>query len=129
MLGIAIQFGIKLEDLQAANPTVDPHYMGAGLKLIIPISEEIPEVLPTPTPAPVQTEQPQCYRTGDGGAWCIMALRNEQQSSIENLSVWMGLYNQSGENITSQTGICSAEHPDTRKHDPDHGLLFATTAG
>jgi LysM repeat protein len=103
MLAIAFQFGIKLEDLQAANPTVDPHYMGEGLKLIIPISEENPEVLPTPTPAPVQIEQPRCYRTGDGGAWCIMALRNDQESSIENLAVWMGLYNNAGENITSQT--------------------------
>jgi LysM repeat protein len=103
MLGIAFQFGIKLEDLQAANPKIDPHYMGAGLKLIIPISEEIPELLATPTPAQVQAGQPRCYRTGDGGALCIMALRNEHESSIENLSVWMGLYNNAGENITSQT--------------------------
>jgi hypothetical protein len=29
MLGIAFQFGIKLE-AQAANPTVDPHYMSDG---------------------------------------------------------------------------------------------------
>ncbi len=103
MLGIAFQFGIKLEDLQAANPTVNPHYMGEGLKLIIPISGEIPKDLPTPTPAAVQAEQPRCYRTGDGGAWCIMALHNDQESSVENLSVWMGIYNNAGENITSQT--------------------------
>jgi LysM repeat protein len=103
MLGIAFQFGIKLEDLQAANPTVDPHFMGAGLKLIIPISTEIPQVLPTPSSAPVETDQPRCYRTGDGGAWCIMALHNEQKSSIENLSVWMGLYDRAGNNLSSQT--------------------------
>jgi hypothetical protein len=103
MLGIAFQFGIRLEDLQAANPTVDPHFMGAGLQLIIPISTEVPQVLPTPSPAPVKTDQPRCYRTGDGGAWCIMALHNEQESSIENLSVWMGLYDSAGKNISSQT--------------------------
>ena len=58
MLGIAIHFGIKLEDLQAANPTVDPHFMGKGLQLVIPINEEIPAVVPTPTPVPVRMGQP-----------------------------------------------------------------------
>lgn len=103
MLGIAFQFGIKLEDLQAANPTVDPHFMGAGLQLIIPISTEVAQDLPTPSPEPVESDLPRCYRTGDGGAWCIMALHNELESSIENLSVWMGLYDSAGENISSQT--------------------------
>lgn len=103
MLGIAFQFGIKLEDLQAANPKVDPHYMGEGLQLIIPISGEIPEALPTPTPVPVQLEHTRCYRSGDGGAWCISAIRNNQETSLENLSVWMGLYNSEGEIISSQT--------------------------
>src|SRR4030042_4298576 len=58
MLGIAYQFGISLQNLQAANPEVDPHFMGEGLKLIIPINQEIPETLPTPTPLPVQANQP-----------------------------------------------------------------------
>jgi LysM repeat protein len=103
MLGIAFQFGVKLADLLAANPQVDPHYMGEGLKLVIPISGEIPEVVSTPTPVPAQAESPRCYRTGDGGAWCIMALRNNQETSLENLSAWIGLYNNNGENIASQT--------------------------
>jgi hypothetical protein len=103
MLGIAFQFGIKLEDLQAANPTVDPHYMSDGQQLVIPISGEITEILPTPTPVALQVDQPRCYQSGDGGAWCIMALNNDQEISLENLSVWIGLYNDAGENIISQT--------------------------
>ncbi len=103
MLGIAFQFGIKLEDLQAANPTVDPHYMGDGQQLIIPISEEITEILPTPTAVALQVDQPRCYQGGDGGAWCIMALHNDQETSLENLSAWIGLYNEAGEIIISQT--------------------------
>ncbi len=105
MLGIAFHFGIKLEDLLAANPKVDPHFMGEGLKLVIPISAEITEVVSTPTPVPVLAEEPRCYRTGDGGAWCILALRNDQVTSLENLSVWIGLYNNKGENIASQTAF------------------------
>ncbi len=102
LLGIAIHFGIKLEDLQAANPTVDPHFMGKGLQLVIPIAEEIPAVVPTPTPVPVRMGQPHCYPAGDAGSWCIVAIQNDQEASLENLSVWMGLYNDNNENITSQ---------------------------
>jgi LysM repeat protein len=102
MLGIAYKFGISLKDLQAANPTVDPHFMGPGLQLIIPISGEIPESLPTATAYPADLEQPQCYSAGDGGLWCVAAIINNQNISLENLAVWIGLYNSHGENITSQ---------------------------
>ncbi len=102
MLGIAIQFGIKLEDLQAANPTVDPHFMGKGFQLVIPITSEIPAVVPTPTAVPVRMGEPHCYPAGDGGAWCVVATKNDQPASLENLSAWIGLYNDNNENIASQ---------------------------
>jgi LysM repeat protein len=103
MVRIAYQYGISLEELQAANPGVDPHFLGVGKQLIIPISGEIPETLPTPTPALVKWEQPQCYRTGDGGAWCIVSVRNDLESDVENLSAWIGLFNSRGSNIANQT--------------------------
>ncbi len=102
MLSIAYQFGISWQELQAANPNVDPRAMGEGLQLIIPIGEEIPEVLPTTTPIPVKVNQPTCFPTGDGGAWCVVSIRNELDTSLENLSVWIGLYNSFGEIIASQ---------------------------
>jgi LysM repeat protein len=102
MLGIAYEFGISLQELQAANPTVDPHYMGPGLQLVIPIGGEIPENLPTATAYPVDLEQPLCYLAGDGGVWCVAAIHNSQTISLENMAVWIGLYDSHGENITSQ---------------------------
>ena len=102
MLAIAYQFGISLEDLQAANPTVDPHFMAPGLQLVIPIGGEIRESLPTPTAYPLQTTQPLCYPAGDRGVWCVVAVTNDHQITLENLAVWIGLYNSQGENITSQ---------------------------
>jgi LysM repeat protein len=102
MLGIAYQFGIDWKDLQAANPDVDPHYMGPGLQLVIPVAQKTPEVQPTPTAVPANIEQTDCYPTGDGGAWCIVAIHNDQEVSIENLSAWIGLYSLGGELITSQ---------------------------
>jgi LysM repeat protein len=102
MLGIAYQFGVTLQDLQAANPTVDPHFMGPGLQLVIPIGGEIPESIPTATAYPVAAKQPLCYPAGDGGAWCIVAIQNDQKTSLENLSAWIGLYTQQGENFANQ---------------------------
>jgi LysM repeat protein len=102
MLSIAYQFGISLEALQAANPKVDPHFMGEGMKLIIPINGGITEDLPTPTPLPAHAGFPKCYPAGDGGMWCIIKIENEMQTSVENLSAWIGLYNSQGDVITSQ---------------------------
>ncbi|OGO10801.1 MAG: hypothetical protein A2Y53_08800 [Chloroflexi bacterium RBG_16_47_49] len=105
MLGIAYLYGIALEDLQAANPGVDPHFLSVGKQLVIPISGEIPETLPTPTAIPLHSEQPQCYRTGDGGAWCIVEVRNETENSVENLSAWIGLFTSQGKNIANQVAF------------------------
>lgn len=102
MLGIAYHYGISLEDLQAANPGVDPHFLTVGKQLIIPINGEIPEILPTPTPAPVHFAPPRCYQTGEGGAWCIVAVRNDLETSVENLSAWIGLFTPQGKNIANQ---------------------------
>ena len=102
MLGLAYRYGVKLEDLKAANPGVNPNAMSIGMQLVIPISGEIPEAIPTPTAMPVHAGQPRCYQAGDGGAWCIVAFSNEMETSLENLSAWIGLFTLKGENITSQ---------------------------
>jgi hypothetical protein len=103
MLGIAFKFGISLQELQAANPTIDPHFMGEGLQLVIPNPEITPEALPSPTAIPVQLTKPSCIRTGDGGAWCIVAIQNVLDTSLENLSVWIGLFDKSNEMIKGQS--------------------------
>jgi len=101
MLGIAFQYGLSLEDLKAANPGVDPRIMSVGLQLVIPLGGEISETIPTATPVPVNWLQPDCYRTGDGGAWCILVVKNQLENSVENLSGWIGLYTPQGTIISS----------------------------
>lgn len=102
MLGLALRYGIKLEDLKAANPGVNPNAMSVGSKLVIPLNGIIVESVPTPTALPVQTSLPVCIETGDGSAWCIVGIRNVTESSLENLSAWVGLYDSQGENFVSQ---------------------------
>jgi len=102
MLGIAIQYGISLEDLQASNPGVDPHFLSVGKTLVIPLNGEIPQTLPSPTPVAVQWEQPSCFRAGDGGAWCLMEVLNTLETGVENLSAWIGLFDRHDEIIRGQ---------------------------
>lgn len=103
MLGIAFQYGVSLDDLKAANPAVDPQFLSVGTSLVIPINGEIPQILPTPTPAQVNVDQPRCYRSGEGGVWCIVAVRNELKTGVENISVWIGLFTKQGVNISNET--------------------------
>ncbi len=109
MLGLAIRYGVKLEDLKAANPGVNPNAMSVGSQLVIPINEVVPDVAPTATAMPMQLRQPRCYESGEGGAWCVAALTNNLEQSVENLSVWIGLYNQKGENFTSQVAYAALD--------------------
>jgi LysM repeat protein len=102
LLGLAFRYGVSVEALKTANPTVNPNAMTVGSQLVIPIVYETPQENPTPTPMPVNVVQPLCYKTGDGGAWCIATLHNMTQTSLENLSVWLGLFDAQGQNFTSQ---------------------------
>jgi LysM repeat protein len=102
MLGIAFQYGISLVELQAANPGVDPHFLSVGTQLIIPFNGEISETIPTITPVPVEWQQPECYRSGDGGAWCILSVKNQLETDVENLSALIALFTPQGSSIASQ---------------------------
>ncbi len=102
LLGLAFRYGVSLEALKTANPSVYPNAMTVGSQLVIPINTASPEVQPTPTALPVSAGQPRCTLTGDGGAWCIVSVQNDLETNLENLSVWIGLYDSQGENFTSQ---------------------------
>lgn len=105
MLGIAIRYGVTLEALQASNPEVDPRFLSVGAKLIIPLAGEIQVMIPTPTPAIKDLVEPVCYRTGDGGAWCIVLVENKSGAVVENLSAWIGLFGESSKIIASQVAV------------------------
>ena len=103
MLAIAINHGIKLEDLQAANPDVDPRIMSVGTRLVIPLNEQdgTQGVQPTPTPLPVEMKAPDCFPSADGGLWCVASVLNSQSQAVENLSAWINLFDSNGDVVTS----------------------------
>ncbi|MBN2148081.1 MAG: LysM peptidoglycan-binding domain-containing protein [Anaerolineales bacterium] len=107
MLGIAFQYGITLEELQSANPTVDPRFLVVGTALLIPLGGEIPQSLPAPTPLPLSLQSTRCYKAADGGLWCFLLARNEQPVAMENLSAWIGLFDDAGQLLASQVAFSS----------------------
>jgi hypothetical protein len=86
MLGIALRYGIKLEDLVAVNPEVDPRFLSVDTVLVVPLGESSPPAMATPTPVQVGMSEPDCYPTADLGAWCFLIIENNLDEPLENVS-------------------------------------------
>ena len=105
MLGIALRYGISLEELMAANPEVDPRFLSVDTELVIPLGENSPAALEMPTPVPVSLGELTCYPTGDGGAWCFWPVYNQRSRSLENLSARIILYSSDGDALAESSAI------------------------
>ena len=103
LLGIALRYGVTVEDIQAANPEVNPNLLVVGTQVIIPIPLEgedpfgTPQAAATPTPVAVELAEPVCYAQSDGGLWCLALAGNESGRTLENVSGWMGLQSAAGD--------------------------------
>lgn len=110
MFGIAIRYGISLEALKTANPSVIPHAMGEGLQLLIPITPTAPSNAVTLSPAISATESAggldvYCYRDGFGGAWCLVDYANNSDKPLENVSAQVTLRAITGDYAQTKTAI------------------------
>lgn len=105
MSGIAQQFGVKLDDLLAANPEVSSNAMSVGTTLKIPSDPANPSGEPTPTPAPFTVDQIECYPTADGGMWCFVLVHNDFADIIENVSAQVSVVDASGKVLASQIAL------------------------
>lgn len=88
LVGIALQYGISLDALQQANPTVSPRFLSVGTALIIPVS---PEALPAqaagaPTPMPLVFGSPACHSLPTGAMYCLVEARNPGEVALENVT-------------------------------------------
>lgn len=102
---IALQFGVSMEDLQAANPEISPNTMSIGQVIRIPSDPENPSGEPTPTPAPFTVRQIECYPTADQGMWCFVLVHNEFSDFMENISAQVTLVDSENEALASQTAL------------------------
>src|SRR5258706_8059621 len=102
---IANKFGVKLDDLQAANPEISPNAMSVGQVLKIPSNPDNPSGDPTPTPAPFVVQQIECYPAADKGMWCFVLAYNGSSDFMENLIAQVTLVDSNNNFIASQAAL------------------------
>lgn len=103
MLGIAIQYGVALEELRAANPEADPRLLSVGQVLVVPIriEEETNTAAATPTPLQMAVESPRCFVDGQTSV-CIAEIVNNQPVILDSVQVRFDLFDLDG-NILGST--------------------------
>lgn len=109
MFGIALRYGVPLDELMAANPEVDPRWMSIGAVLVIPAAQHTPTPDPAnppqPTPVGVEIQPPDCYPSGEGGLWCFVRAENGQGFSVEGLALNLRLYDRESGQIIEQSAF------------------------
>jgi LysM repeat protein len=104
LLGIALRYGVALEDLLLVNPGVDPGFLTIGQQLRIPGSEGEPVdfLLPTPTPFPVMLGPVSCFDSPSGRMVCLLEAENGSASNLEGVAVVVKLFDDRGELIEAK---------------------------
>ncbi len=107
MFGLAYRYGLPLDALMTANPTINPRAMRVGSVMIIPYSDRPTPTSqnPTPTPLPVEVGQPACYPGQDGSLTCLLPVRNATGAAVENLTGRLRLRVQPGGDIQEVTAF------------------------
>jgi LysM repeat protein len=101
---LALQFGVTVDQLVAANPDVSPNSMSIGTKLNVPGRSATPAAA-TSTPIPLPVLQIECYPTADQGLWCFVLLHNVTSSLIENPSAQVTLLDAEDEPLASELAL------------------------
>lgn len=102
---IALEFGVSMDDLQAANPEISPNTMSIGQVIQIPSNPDNPSGEPTPTPAPFDIQQIECHPTADQGMWCFVLVHNDSPDLMENLSAQVTLVDANNAALASQAAL------------------------
>ncbi len=106
LFGIALRYNVSLDRLVAANPGLNTSILSIGTEVNIPAGESGSLVAyPTATPYPVEVQQTPCLLAADGRLWCFPLVKNNQQITLENLSLSATLYGEDGAPLQSLTAI------------------------
>jgi len=105
MGGIALKFGVSLDELITINPDVSPNSMSIGTKLNIPSNPASPTGVSTSTPVPATIKQIECYPAAEEGMWCFVLAYNDTPYVIENLSAQVTLQDPDVGTLTSAPAL------------------------
>ena len=103
--GIALKFGVSVDELQAANPETSPNAMSVGTVLKIPSNPDNPSGESSPTAAPFTIQQIECYPTTDQGMWCFVLVHNDYSDFMESVSAQVTLVDTNDNVLASETAL------------------------
>lgn len=98
---IAEHFGIRLADLQAANPGVVAEALSVGQKLKIPAASSGAGGNTIPVPALAEITATDCYPVGSG-EYCLVLVHNPFPDPLENVKLQLTLVGSSGQSVGSR---------------------------
>jgi hypothetical protein len=101
LIGIAFRHSISLEEIIQANPEIDPNFLTIGMTLTIPLEGVTASVIPVSTPILIEILPPVCYRLSDGRTQCMSVVFNNQDFSVENVTVMIAIESSSGDLLKS----------------------------
>ncbi len=101
LLGIALQYGVELNDLLLANPGANPRFLTVGSRLVVPLGGANGPV-PTATPRPVGLSPVSCYPALSGELWCFLNAGLTQGSPIEGLVGLVTLLDAGGQPLRTE---------------------------
>ena len=102
LIGIAVRFGVSLENLRAANPQVNERFLSIGQTLTVPLALAATPETAAATPYPLELDPPRCYLQLGGAAWCVSQVHNPGGAPVENMLVEFSIYDAQGKPLVLQ---------------------------
>lgn len=130
LLGIALQYDVTVDGLQAINGVLSPETLQIGQRLIIPVGGfTVPSSsggiqLPTPTPVGVEVQHTALYQTPVGSIWVLGEVVNPGTTALENVQVQVALLDAAGKAIAADAQFVALEAVMPNGRAP-FGVLFA----
>jgi len=110
LLGIALQYGVTLDELFQVNGVLKPELLQIGQAVVIPVPGSVGKstnnnsgavIAPTQPPLPVQVEHAARYQTPVGSVWTLGEVFNSTNQPIENVQVRVSLIDATGVEVDS----------------------------
>lgn len=128
LMNIALEYGVSVEAIQAANGIEDPRFLQVGQRLLIPTGQEEGEpasggLLPTPTPLPLEVQGVAFYETPVGSLWCFGEVVNHTSVDLANVQVQILLFDAGGEFVGGTDVFADADLIPPQERAPFHALF------
>lgn len=130
LLGIALQYNVTVDELQAVNGVLSPETLQIGQKLIIPVGGfSVPSSsggiqLPSPTPVGIEVQHSALYQTLVGSIWVLGEVFNPGSIALENVEVRVALLDATGQEVAFDSEFVALEAIPPGGRSP-FGVLFA----